>query len=216
MRNMLATVIASAALIQGCTTMPKLAEIPDAAEKSVAAEMADAKEILSFVGNTDDNHVLTGNGDCLRSIGLSSKSIVVECQASSEMAEKAPEPRQLARLSYDGTALFAFDSAELSSEGRRELSNLVAKLNGNTEVGGIAVVGHADSIGAIDYNQSLSENRAATVRQFLQSALKDIEVKTSGMGETAPVADNTTSAGRQRNRRVEVNINAVESNAVFK
>lgn len=214
MRNMLSAVIVSTALIQGCTTMP------ETMPKSMAekAEMTESEQLVTYVGSVEESRILTGTGDCLRSVGWSSENMMVECQASSKVAmvpEKAPEPRQLAKLSYDGTALFAFDSAELSSEGRRELSSLVAKLNGNTEVGGIAVVGHADSIGERDYNQSLSERRAATVRQFLQSALKNVEVLTSGMGETAPVADNMTSAGRQRNRRVEVNINAVESNAVF-
>lgn len=207
MRNLLAAVIVSTAMIQGCTTAPEL------------VQMSDTEQFATYVGNAEDSSVLTASGDCLRSIGFSSENLMVECQASSKVVEEAPvapAPRQLARLSYDGTALFAFDSAQLSSDGRRELTNLVSKLNGNAQIGGIAVVGHADSVGSNDYNQSLSERRAAAVRQFLQSTLRDIDVVTSGMGETSPVADNSTSAGRQRNRRVEVKINAVEAEkAVF-
>lgn len=205
MYKLLVAVVVSTALIQGCSTMSDKAQM-------------DSKGVQSFVGNGSDGvGVMTGAGDCLRSAGLVSENLIVECQASAKTVEteKAVAPRQLARLSYDGTALFAFDSDELSLDGRRELNNLIVKLNGNRDIGSIAVVGHADSIGSSNYNQELSERRAAAVRKFLEVTLKNVRVVTSGLGESSPVADNSTATGRQRNRRVDVNINATGSNAVF-
>ena len=207
MRQMIIAVAAATLVLQGCSTLSDTSAKPD------------AEKYAKYVGNNSDSRVLTATGDCLRASGWASENMAVECQASSKVMaaepEKVPVPQQVAKLSYDGTALFAFDSAELSTDGRRELNNLIAKLNSNSTIDSVAVVGHADSIGTLGYNQSLSERRAATVRQYLESSLKGISVLTTGMGETAPVADNSTSEGRKLNRRVEVRINATGSKAVF-
>ncbi|MCU1335095.1 MAG: OmpA/MotB domain protein [Bryobacterales bacterium] len=69
----------------------------------------------------------------------------------------------------------------------------------------IAVEGHTDSVGGDQYNLKLSENRANTVRAYLISQSIDPAVVTAtGFGKTNPVADNSTAAGRQMNRRVEM------------
>jgi outer membrane protein OmpA-like peptidoglycan-associated protein len=69
----------------------------------------------------------------------------------------------------------------------------------------IAVEGHTDSVGSESYNQELSENRAATVRDYLVSqGVPAASVTARGFGKTQPVASNDTAAGRQQNRRVEL------------
>lgn len=69
----------------------------------------------------------------------------------------------------------------------------------------LQVEGHTDSVGADAYNQTLSERRAAAVRDYLVAqGLAASEVDSKGLGEAVPVADNNTAAGRQRNRRVEI------------
>jgi len=67
------------------------------------------------------------------------------------------------------------------------------------------VEGHTDSVGGDDYNQRLSEQRGAAVRDFLteQGMLKS-SVTAKGFGKTQPVASNDTAEGRQQNRRVEM------------
>ena len=71
----------------------------------------------------------------------------------------------------------------------------------------IDVYGHTDSTGSDAYNQTLSENRARTVANYLGSqGVSSARVRSQGFGETMPVADNATDAGRQRNRRVEIKI----------
>jgi outer membrane protein OmpA-like peptidoglycan-associated protein len=69
----------------------------------------------------------------------------------------------------------------------------------------ITVEGHTDSVGGDEYNMKLSEDRANAVRAYLVSQGLDTGIVTAqGFGKTRPVADNSTAAGRQQNRRVEM------------
>ena len=68
----------------------------------------------------------------------------------------------------------------------------------------ILVTGHTDNTGTSDYNRELSEKRAASAKQLLNSyQVRDDRMFTWGMGERAPVAANDTEEGRAHNRRVE-------------
>ena len=69
----------------------------------------------------------------------------------------------------------------------------------------VDVVGHASSDGPDDYNQRLSEQRASSVQSYLvNSGVQSVRLHAVGMGETQPIADNSTQAGRVANRRVEI------------
>jgi outer membrane protein OmpA-like peptidoglycan-associated protein len=69
----------------------------------------------------------------------------------------------------------------------------------------IQVEGHTDSVGGDEYNMKLSDNRAGAVRDFLVAqGVPSSAVTSQGFGKTMPVADNSTAAGRQQNRRVEL------------
>ena len=69
----------------------------------------------------------------------------------------------------------------------------------------LEIEGHTDSVGSEEFNQSLSEKRAASVRDYLVDAGVPItNVIARGFGKTRPVADNTSSEGRKLNRRVEM------------
>src|SRR5262245_9370430 len=69
----------------------------------------------------------------------------------------------------------------------------------------LEIEGHTDSVGGDEFNQQLSEKRAATVRDFLvQQSIGINAVSARGFGKTMPVASNDTAAGRQQNRRVEM------------
>lgn len=71
----------------------------------------------------------------------------------------------------------------------------------------IDVYGHTDSTGSDAYNQTLSENRARTVANFLISqGVSSSRIRSQGFGETMPVASNDTAEGRMKNRRVEIKI----------
>jgi len=78
----------------------------------------------------------------------------------------------------------------------------------NADVVSIKVIGHTDSVGSDSYNQSLSERRASSVAEYLLAqGVAPNKLTSEGKGESEPVADNETDAGRAKNRRVELHIN---------
>jgi outer membrane protein OmpA-like peptidoglycan-associated protein len=69
----------------------------------------------------------------------------------------------------------------------------------------LAVEGYTDNTGSLPFNQTLSEQRASSVRAYLVSqGLSPNAVSATGFGMSNPVADNGTPQGRQQNRRVEI------------
>ena len=69
----------------------------------------------------------------------------------------------------------------------------------------VEVEGHTDSVGTDDFNQSLSERRAESVKGYLtEQGIPAANIRSNGFGESQPVASNDSAAGRQRNRRVEL------------
>ncbi|EZH80820.1 membrane protein [Ectopseudomonas composti] len=107
-------------------------------------------------------------------------------------------------LSDLGNVLFAFDSAELTGDARRLLADVSTRLTGASLVA-VKVVGHTDSEGSDGYNQALSERRARSVADFLiAQGVSAGKLSTEGRGESQPVADNASEAGRAENRRVEL------------
>ncbi len=73
------------------------------------------------------------------------------------------------------------------------------------------VIGHTDSTGNDQYNMTLSQRRANSVAAYLENrGIPGNRLTVIGMGETQPIADNNTAAGRAQNRRVELYITAVE------
>jgi outer membrane protein W/outer membrane protein OmpA-like peptidoglycan-associated protein len=98
--------------------------------------------------------------------------------------------------------LFDFDSAELRPESINELERLV-KFMGDVPFATALIEGHTDSVGGDAYNLKLSDRRAKSVFDYLTSRGVDpARLSSIGKGESAPIADNATDAGRQENRRV--------------
>ncbi len=107
-------------------------------------------------------------------------------------------------LNMPGNVTFATDSSDLSPAFFSVL-NSVGKVLGEFEQTVVEVAGHTDSTGAYSYNQSLSERRAGSVASYLQAqGVIAQRVITVGMGETRPMANNSSAVGRQANRRVEI------------
>ncbi|MGB5490136.1 MAG: OmpA family protein [Woeseiaceae bacterium] len=103
-----------------------------------------------------------------------------------------------------GNVTFATNSSDLSPA-FFDVLNSVGKVLGEFNKTVVEVAGHTDSTGSDAYNQSLSERRAGSVSSYLTSqGVAQQRVITVGMGESRPVADNTTDSGRQANRRVEI------------
>ncbi|HEX7421964.1 MAG TPA: OmpA family protein [Thermoanaerobaculia bacterium] len=110
------------------------------------------------------------------------------------------------RLTSD--ILFDVDSAALRSESRTTLQDLATNFRQYPDEL-IDVEGHTDSTGTSEYNQSLSNRRANSVRDFLvDNGVASRSITAVGYGETRSKATNSTPEGRQLNRRVEIHIRA--------
>ncbi|MFT3981885.1 MAG: OmpA family protein [Ferruginibacter sp.] len=101
-----------------------------------------------------------------------------------------------------------FDSKQwtLQEASKTELDQLIALMNENPQLK-ILISGHTDNVGKPADNISLSNNRAKAVIAYLQqNGIATNRLTAKGWGETKPVADNSTEAGRAQNRRTELSI----------
>jgi len=110
------------------------------------------------------------------------------------------------KITFDSGLLFDVDSYELRPAARENLSNLSNILRKYDDTD-ILIEGHTDSDGSEDYNYTLSERRANSVKAYLVTqSVAGARMTTIGYGESQPVASNSTPEGKQANRRVEVGI----------
>ena len=107
--------------------------------------------------------------------------------------------------------LFAVNSATIQAAGVQTLKEVAGVLNRYPETK-VLVKGYTDSTGTEEYNQQLSERRANSVKNVLIGERVNMDRITAiGFGEQFPVASNETEAGRQQNRRVELEIIPTEA-----
>lgn len=126
------------------------------------------------------------------------------------------------KLSLRSDVLFRFGKSgynDLTAEGRAELQRAMAEINQHSgNVGNIEVVGHADPIGSVPFNQTLSQQRAETVRRvLLEQGIQGRLVHASGRGSSEPVVHCASSprsasiACNAPNRRVELIISGTRA-----
>ena len=110
------------------------------------------------------------------------------------------------RLIMPGNITFKTDSADINA-GFYATLNSVANVLNKYDNSTVMVMGFTDSTGSAAYNQTLSQNRASAVAAYLQGqGVKSNRFEILAMGASNPIADNSTAAGRQQNRRVEIKI----------
>lgn len=103
-----------------------------------------------------------------------------------------------------GDVLFDTSSAQLRGSANSNLDKLVSFLNQYPDQR-LLIEGHTDNVGSAAYNQGLSQQRAASVRNYLtQHGIASRRLSVSGLGLNRPITSNETAAGRQQNRRVEI------------
>jgi outer membrane protein OmpA-like peptidoglycan-associated protein len=107
---------------------------------------------------------------------------------------------------------FAFGSAALSGNDKREIDGFLEDLEGSPNSASAAservfvVAGYTDSVGDEDYNYNLGQRRATSVAGYLvgNEGVDPMQVRVVSYGASKPVADNSTRSGRRSNRRVEI------------
>ena len=172
----------------------------------------------------------SASGQCWRNASWTPATAAKECDGAlapapapvpvapapvARAAEPAPAPAPAApalapaaatTVTYAADAFFDFDTSELKADGKAKLDDLAQKVKAiNLEV--IIAVGHTDSVGTDAYNQKLSVRRSEAVKAYLiTKGIEKNRIYTEGKGEKQPVADNKTSEGRSKNRRVEIEV----------
>jgi len=146
------------------------------------------------------------------------ESVAEPIEAKPVIVEAVPEPEPVLAAVIEEPVVNACDSlkgvldgvnfhsnsAELTSESTgilREAANVLLECASTS----VTVAAHTDSVGAAEYNESLSARRAQSVVDFFIEEGIDINRLTpAAFGETAPIDTNDTADGRRRNRRVEL------------
>ncbi len=102
--------------------------------------------------------------------------------------------------------LFVTGSYKLLPKSYTGLNEVIKILQQNPQMK-LAIDGHTDNVGSDEMNQTLSDNRAGAVKSYFTSkGIDESRITSAGHGETMPIADNKTAAGRQKNRRVEMKL----------
>ncbi|MEO5999990.1 MAG: OmpA family protein [Chitinophagaceae bacterium] len=113
-------------------------------------------------------------------------------------------------VEFNSKILFGYNQADLSAASKKNLDELTKVVQKYTNTN-IEIQGHTDNKGSFNYNQSLSQRRAASVAQYLrEKGIDNNRINIKGLGESSPKYDNDTVTGRTENRRVELLISANE------
>lgn len=168
----------------------------------------------AVVGDSTGHCVTDGSGVNVRTSAYTDEKGAEACAPAAVAAaeEPAPVPTPVSEtMTLSAAALFEFDSAKFVRD-QPQLNEFADRVKGLTTVESVNVVGHTDSVGTDAYNQGLSERRADAVKTYLvEHGVDGNIISTSGMGESQPVADNSTADGREQNRRVEVTFKGTET-----
>jgi outer membrane protein OmpA-like peptidoglycan-associated protein len=136
-----------------------------------------------------------------RAVAATTRAQVLEQELA---ALKAKDTERGLVMTLQEDVLFEYDKADLKPGAMRSLEPLMTFLREHPDRS-LLIEGHTDSTGSDSYNLELSQRRAEAVRNFLSSyGISADRILARGYGESYPVTTNTTEAGRQQNRRVEV------------
>jgi outer membrane protein OmpA-like peptidoglycan-associated protein len=157
-----------------------------------------------------DGVALSGTGAGAADAGSSVEGEAVGLQAALANLDAKVSDAEI-RIDLAADVLFDFDRAEIKQEAEASLQNVATVVRANPGAT-VSIEGHTDGRGADDYNQKLSEARAASVKQWLvaHAQVNGASVATRGWGKTKPVAPNAKPDGsddpdgRAKNRRVEI------------
>lgn len=146
--------------------------------------------------DTDGDGVLDKDDECPKVAGT------VANKGCPEVTEEVQKQLN----AYAKTILFDTGKSSIKDASKQVLSDIIAILNEYPSAK-FTVEGHTDSVGSEKLNQSLSEARALSVKEYLVSnGVDEFRLSSKGYGEARPIDTNNTKAGRANNRRVEINL----------
>jgi peptidoglycan-associated lipoprotein len=184
-----------------------------ATKKSVKKEVDRIDTEMNELGTaTEENQTRLKEHDSRlvahdQSIGQLSKE-TQEALARAQSAEKLAKGKLLYEVTLSGDDVkFGFDQSDLNDSARGTLEQLLTQLKADNKNVYIEIQGHTDSYGSEAYNEKLGMSRAEAVRRYLsENGIPLHRISTISYGESRPVTDNRTRAGRSKNRRVVIQV----------
>ncbi len=111
------------------------------------------------------------------------------------------------KFTFSSEILFPTNSSYLNESSSKSIADVAKVIAQKDKSRDILVEGHSDKTGTSEYNLWLSEKRAVSVKNYLVTlGIDGQRIKTAGLGDTKPIADNKTKEGRLVNRRVEITL----------
>lgn len=181
-----------------------------------------------YVDESAKSIVRTGYGDCLHTGRWSVENAIAECDPEIVALRDKPAAvaavevmvrKELKPIRLEADALFGFDSATLTDEGRSRLDNALSQIPDRSVLQDkrVTITGFTDRLGPEGYNQKLSEARAQAVRDYLVSkGMHADAIDVRGMGAAKPLVTCEGKRGNDLiqclapNRRTEIQFSAME------
>jgi outer membrane protein OmpA-like peptidoglycan-associated protein len=204
MKNVLLVAITAVLALTGCETMK---ENPNTS-KGVGIGAAAGGALGAIVGRNNGD---TGKGAVIGAAagaaigGLIGRRMDNQAKELAKVAEtKRTEQGLVSKMKSD--ILFETGKADLKATAKSDLAEMAGIMKKYPE-NVLAVHGYTDSTGSAKVNETLSQKRAEAVKnQLVANGVPSTTVSAMGMGPSNPVGDNSTAAGRQQNRRVEIEV----------
>jgi len=194
-----AAVVAAASTPVGTPGCERLPTMSDKNRTAMATGLGAAAGVfisMTTGGSKTKHHVTGALGGAL--VGALASS------AFKNEIDVEEQPDGSVRLKIPGSVMFGSGQAAVGPAFQTTLASVTTSVRKYCGVT-VRVVGHTDNVGADAVNQTLSERRARAVTTYMQTQGLDAQrLAAQGMGESQPVADNGSEAGRQQNRRVEI------------
>lgn len=211
MKKLILVASVAALVLTGCQTAK---DNPNTA-KGVGIGAVAGAAIGGLIGNANGN---AGKGAAIGAVlggatgGVIGKRMDNQAKELEKVAEtKRTEQGLVSKLKSD--ILFETGKSDLKPAAKSNLSEMAAIMKKYPE-NVLTINGYTDSTGSEKVNNELSKKRAEAVKtQLVSAGMPAGTISTVGMGPSSPVGDNSTSAGRQQNRRVEVVVTVDESKA---
>lgn len=164
-------------------------------------------------GNTESTLIGAGIGAALGGVTggaigryMDNQEAALRQQFAASEAVNIQRNQDLLAVTFKSDVLFDVNSATLKPGAYSEINRVASVLVQYPQTN-IQIAGHTDSTGSETYNQTLSERRGMSVQNALVGqGVAASRMQVIGFGESQPIADNATEAGRQLNRRVVVTI----------
>jgi outer membrane protein OmpA-like peptidoglycan-associated protein len=220
MKRRIAAIVIVSVVVAGCENIPKPSDRPLESWEGGALIGAGVGAVVGAVAYSKNRTAgavvgAVGGGLAGGAVGAYmdsqkkdlEKNLAQEIQAGHARVDTMPN--HVVRITMTSQTAFDTNSTTIKpgfDATMDKLADVVVRYGKTT----LTVVGHTDNVGSNDYNQKLSERRAAAVAQYFESKrVNPVRLAVSGKGETAPVANNASETGRQQNRRVEIYVEPV-------